>query len=287
LQGLFGPTITHVHIDAENLANLDLIFLLSSISRTCPGIEELRVDPVEPNGEDHVPALSQLICELSHLRALSTGRTLLPPEVIIHLSKLTNFISFNTVQIPPDIGLFTTNDGHFPSLRRFGFYSQSWSTAMAVMGSMSCPFEILSVGAAGESEPLSALGGFVASISAPHLVSSLTSLHLKGSLRMIDMHDRSVYETLLPLFSLRALHSMTLQIPVVCALLNDSWLECAAMAWPFLQTLSLGDVPSPLMTLAGLLPLVKHCPALNTLWLTLNARPVHPALFRARHQSPR
>jgi hypothetical protein len=100
----------------------------------------------------------------------------------------------------------------------------------------------------------------VTSISAHHAALSLTSLELDDSYEAATMHDRSVYEALLSLFSYRALQLATSRVSAVCARLNDSWLEGAAIAWPMLGLLSLGNLLSPLTILTGLLRLVKHCP---------------------------
>jgi hypothetical protein len=125
-----------------------------------------------------------------------------------------------------------------------------------------------------------AFGNLVASISAHRSASSLTSLELDDPYEAINMHEGSAYEIPLSLFSFGALQLVALRIPTVCAQPNDSWLEGAAITWPLLRVLSLANVPSPLTTLTGLLPLVKHCPALRTLCLSLDVKQALPTLLR-------
>ncbi|KAG5342357.1 hypothetical protein C0989_002830 [Termitomyces sp. Mn162] len=67
--------------------------------------------------------------------------------------------------------------------------------------------------------------------------------------------------------------------------LDNAFIADAAKAWPRLENLTL--LPSPLpeastrlkMTLSGLIPLIRHCPDLNFLQVSIVADPFEPSLL--------
>jgi hypothetical protein len=74
--------------------------------------------------------------------------------------------------------------------------------------------------------------------------------------------------------------------------LDDSWLLNAAIAWSSLRVLCLDELATVNVgtnfSLAGLIPLVKHCPKLQSLRLAVNARAIAPhALYGIYGQAMR
>ncbi|KAG5642739.1 hypothetical protein DXG03_002253 [Asterophora parasitica] len=65
-------------------------------------------------------------------------------------------------------------------------------------------------------------------------------------------------------FKLPAIESLELTVPILSSL-DDSWLEEASSAWPRLSTLELRGEGPPMMTLQGLVPLLKNCAHLEHL----------------------
>lgn len=100
-----------------------------------------------------------------------------------------------------------------------------------------------------------------------------------------------IYATLHPLFRLTEIRQLTLCLTMP-DLVGDSWLEEAVQSWPHLDLLRVTfpynrkmeryhgkrNEP-PTMTLAGLIPLLKHCPRLSYLDIPLFVKPFDLSLL--------
>jgi hypothetical protein len=264
-----------------------LNYLTSSIIRNCPNIQELVLTPNLLVIETHCPpAFYRLISGCMQLRNVSiSGASALPVAIVKHLRGLPNLMSLMGMGIKTlsDIDLFTTEDGGFSNLHTFGFISQSWTISASMIESMDCPFKFLRVICRLSREPPTALSMFTNVLNRHRSASSLTVLVLCG---IVHADQQTASEVLRPLFSLRALRDIALIFSFI-HVLGDDWLEEAALSWPSLRYLSLAlrertsvevlRLKIPQMTLAGLLPLIKYCPHLHHICLSLDATQIRPS----------
>ncbi|KAG6916887.1 hypothetical protein DXG01_004796 [Tephrocybe rancida] len=112
--------------------------------------------------------------------------------------------------------------------------------------------------------------------------STLTSLHVITDYIPVDGMTKgdvnSVGDSLRPLFSLHNLRDIILRFSLVTEL-DDEWFKDAAPSWPHLESLNFyGTAGKPRSTLAGMLPLLQHCPQLHTYNLGVLAIPFDTTL---------
>jgi hypothetical protein len=113
------------------------------------------------------------------------------------------------------------------------FGSWGWTVSASMIESMDCPSRILRIPCCFSHQ---ALLIFTNVLSRHRSVSSLTALQLcSGNL----FTDRSTASGILrPLFTLRALQSVTLIFSFICVF-GDDWLDEATLSWPSLRFLVL------------------------------------------------
>ncbi|KAG6916886.1 hypothetical protein DXG01_004795 [Tephrocybe rancida] len=110
--------------------------------------------------------------------------------------------------------------------------------------------------------------------------STLTSLHVNTGYtdNMTKDDANSVGDSLRPLFSLPNLRDIFLRFSLLSEL-DDEWFKDAAPSWPHLESLDFyGTAGKPRSTLAGMLPLLQHCPQLRTYNLGVLAIPFDTTL---------
>jgi hypothetical protein len=252
--------------------------------------------------------VARLICGSHHLRSLhlhDTGSgdrslTILPVEAIAHLGRLRNLTTLKAIEISPQSHQFlTTANKRFPNLKDFHFYSsEDWLSCAKIISSMRCCFVDLSIWPLipDQFHPTSTLREFAQSMLGHPCLSSLTHLTLGDRWVMQDdLDETSDSNIFLPLFACVALKQLKLIFPNL-NIFDDAWLANAATAWPSLELLDIKGIhANPKMTLAGLVPLIKMCPQLQSLELPLKAELVaitlldgafNPNLIRACFETP-
>jgi hypothetical protein len=278
-QAIFGPSITSV-----SFAGLDppahLSVLCSSLSRLSPCIQEVRYyySTAPP------PAFFRLILGLQNLRVVHVmhkSYVEFPVTVWKHLVGLPSLREVEGALLAPaHIPVMKINHSPFMGLRRFDF-GADWKTCGSMIESMHCRLEVLAIAIWDEPWPMSTLEEFTRSLSQLPCRNSLKTFCLFTPSPTIGDSTASLSQALQPLFLCADLQDVQfVSLPI--HFLDDAWLLNAALSWKSLRRLCLGaDCEQTVKTgtnfsLAGLVPLVKHCPKLHTLCLSFHARAVHP-----------
>ena len=292
LQRLLGPLMLVVHIfdDVPVTSGSLLGSLLWSISQASPHIREISIrSPFIPV---NVLALGGLLLSLSELKSIKVMDMPVPPRAVVdHLGTIDSLECWDVLVFPadPDLHSFTTRGDRFPNLRSFGFRAVDMVVAAKIVESMNCPFERLEVTCRprhqNATESVRALRRMIDVLSRHHSLLSLSRLALDVSSEILGDGESSAYVVLCPLFRLGAIKHVKLKLSIFHHI-GDAWLEEASQAWPCLETLQV-TLPSwhkdweqrhgPTMTLAGLIPLLKRCPRLGHLEVSLIAKPVDPS----------
>ncbi|KAF8059821.1 hypothetical protein FPV67DRAFT_339324 [Lyophyllum atratum] len=267
--------------------------LLLSIRHSCPNIRffSIGMSDYRNTTPEFTSALENLICSLHDLQDLivnlDAGSFTTTPGIIDHLGGLSGLrrcilplIPYKGI-LPAHQELWTTKGGRFPELQTFDFEVPSLEVAANVIASLQCPVEWMSIDFPahlyGESpaEAVPFLAKFTGSFLHHRCVSSLTMLHLMGLPNVEEGEPDAICNAFASLFSLRALQSLTIYLGCASAF-DDDWYAAAAMAWPHLEDLEVNheaDDKLPRVTLAGLIPLVRYCPRLKDLSLSILAMP--------------
>ncbi|KAF8060147.1 hypothetical protein FPV67DRAFT_333419 [Lyophyllum atratum] len=266
---------------------------LSSISSTCRNIEDLEVRRVAGSrsalyapmlSTPHSIMLIQFICGLNDLQSLTIpGEWTVTPDLIHHLGSLTGLYRCEDIFIDCSVAphqirqLFKSDRGRFRKLRYLNLRTSTAQQAADIMQSLQLPLEHLSVDSRSlVSQPFSSVQSLMESFVNHNCISSLTSLNLcVSSANMHGTSPDSPCNNFKPLFLLKALRTLYLEWENISPF-DDKWLAEAAMAWPHLSRLILGSLDHnspPVATLAGVVPLIRHCPQLSYLSLTLHAKP--------------
>jgi hypothetical protein len=293
-----GPKMRNIIIDCDDWINatstyfpvspLHIANLFASLSQLKPTLHVLKYseDVSSPALES---ALSNLIQDSHDLRLLDLYDRDLPHAATTHLSHLPAlkrlFIGEITID---DMPLYTTADGRFPKLAEWAFSVPSLSSCMALLEAMpQCQFTRLLMRCNINVETMSQVLELSKAISCHRSQSSLTTLHLtwisstRNDCPNPDGTYLSLQDALHPLFSLASLEDLHISSKRARDL-DDSWITQAALAWPRLGSLSLFNFPLPIqprITLAGLVPLIKHCPNLCHIDMQIDAKPVPFALL--------
>jgi hypothetical protein len=277
----FGPCVRELQFPTILEEAESSIELLSSlIPHLSPNISDLSIVSIMRLPKP-CTAVFQLIQGLRHsLRSLTIDVKIrgLHERVTAQLGGLSALRRLKMSLIPnSQLHFYATALGQFPALSEFSFEVETWTSATTVMGSMLVRFTYLSVTIDREGT-LSDLQTFIESISRHPSVSSLTRLRLTDFDTSLDNADNETcFENIFrPLFAFTSLKHITIQVEVT-AKLRDIWYNEAAAAWPRLEYISIsspnqGTIKAE-MTLAGLIPLAKHCPKLKYIRLRLDAQP--------------
>ncbi|KAF8079317.1 hypothetical protein FPV67DRAFT_1776330 [Lyophyllum atratum] len=265
----------------------DFSSFLSSISSTCTAIHLLEVkllNQMEPIlfMPSHSIMLIPFICDLNNLQTLMIPREwTATPNLIHHLGNLTGFHSCRNIFIDSSMTrlqireLFDTSDsGRFSELRYLHLRTSTPDQAADIVQSLQLPLVELCIEFGQlEFQPPTSVPRLIESFVNHNCISSLTSLALRLSLPFMPAPDSC--NNFKPLFLLKALRIFYLEWETNLPF-DDDWLADAAMAWPYLNRLILYAMENkpPVATLAGLVPLIRHCPQLSYLSLsTLDAKP--------------
>ena len=293
LQCLLGPSILVVDIYVA-AADGHICGLLWSMSRTSPYLHEISIISHEEGiNPENALALSGLLLSLREVETIEVMDMPLPARAVVdHLGTLSSLTFWEYLVFPPspDIRSFTTRGGRFSNLSQFGFSTVDLVTAADIVESMACPFKILNIRICRSrpwvmTETARSLRRMTEVLSRHQSWASLSELHLRVMPDMVDGGD-SIHAALRPLFRLNGIRRLTLYLSIFNKV-GDSWLDEASQSWPHLETLrvalpyrhmaqrhQLEGNRRPTMTLAGLLPLLKGCPNLRSLDISLIAKPI-------------
>jgi hypothetical protein len=297
-----GPKMNNVIIDCEDwtdtegdyfpVASLHVANLLASLSQLKAKLQILHIF-METWSPELTKAFFDLVNDSHDLRILVIDEKMIPHATIDHLAHLPALEKLSDVEIAPDhLPLFSTSDGRFPKLAEWSFDAPGLSSCTALLKSMQqCQFTVLRMSCYTEVEHVSRVLELTTAITNHRSHSSLTTLDLfwNDSIRDDPLHpdgtSLSISEALHPLFFLPLEH-VHISSEIVHDL-DDSWIAQAALAWPLLNFLSLlnetrttSTLPNQFrITLAGLIPLIKHCPRLHCLSMRIDAQPVSTNLM--------
>ncbi|KAF8063944.1 hypothetical protein FPV67DRAFT_1654105 [Lyophyllum atratum] len=234
----------------------------------------LRVSPTRRRSYGEIPGPAQSP-GLNNLQSLLIpGDWNVTPDLIDHLGNLTGLQRCEKILIDSTMAslqlrqLFTTDGGRFSKLRHLSLQTSSPEQAADVIQSLQLPLEHLSIDSwrfGSEAESFSSVSRLMESFRESQVLYVSDSLH--------ETSPDSLYN-FTSLFLLKALRELYLHWETNSPFDND-WLADAAMAWPHLSSLILDSLyhETPVVTLAGLVPLIRHCPQLSHLSLTLDAKP--------------
>ncbi|KDQ62062.1 hypothetical protein JAAARDRAFT_189437 [Jaapia argillacea MUCL 33604] len=265
------------------------ITFLQSLRDSSPSIETLTL-PRKSSINVRKQLISQ-IYQFPHLRHLDIGFEIISPEEIVHLATLPNLEglqlslsnNFTTHHLQSQTLLFPdafTEHKPFAVLRSLRIGGTDLATCTALLSWIS-PCALTEVSFISHPPPSPALlHQNLAILSTACSPSSLLSLQIHASVtndipRDEDIHSRTINSaSLLPLLAFCSLERVQLTTGCLIAL-DDPILEKLAAAWPRLSHLDFGTSPETVhvtsVTLAGLIPLAKHCPCLNHLSIILHA----------------
>ncbi|KAG6837009.1 hypothetical protein H0H93_016469 [Arthromyces matolae] len=290
LQILLGPSVRVINITSVySLDESTLPEFLSDIFRVCPQVEDVRLEDCED-----LQHMKQMIMDLHGLRNIHVEMMTLTSDLIRHLGALPALERLGIVVIPPDILQSKKAPSLFPNqfqaLRDLSFIVSDWFQAGIFLEFLQVPLTKLCVRMSAvdsQSTPITAIVPTLC-LTATTLVS--LSLRQNAS-RHVDGTPADVLFAFRTLFSLRALHSITLRLPCVVHL-DDSWIKDASLSWPALQSISISfgeeyqflvHQQKPAITLQGLIPLVANCPRLSKISIPLQGIPFHPAMPMKSH----
>lgn len=286
-----SPSLTHVvfAINAMRGCHADIPQFLRALARTSPNIEVLKLEsPNEELPNQDPLGIDRLLSELKNLRILHIGYTAWTPspEIIRHLATINtlSFLARCRFAEFSQIESLTTQENQFPDLRRFHFETQAAPISIAILNNMARPFEelLISVLKSEILESYASILGITNALARHRCLSSLTKLDL--SVRCQISGNERLCTLIRPLFSLRSLKNVSLAFRPLNEL-DDAWFVDASTSWPHLECLSLNDLvyprnpdEHPNVTLAGILPLVRSCPHLRYLRLSLKLQPFPSSL---------
>lgn len=270
--------------DTVHLINpQDLDYLFSSLPRLSPFIRRLSF-PLGAMGRVVNPPIS--VDMLRKLRDLVTLRTdvEIPTTVLNQLANLPSLKSFHTPTISRlNMRNFTTSRNQFLNLKYFSFFTDTPNSSIITMlDSMQCQFLELSCLFKEGCRSLAEIRSLVASLHRHPSKTSLKRLRLgfrnpPGLLATPLL----AFENFRPLCLFSALTGLEIE-PVA---LDDYWLKEIARTWPNLERLTVPACAAerPKVTLEGIISLIKFCPRLSELRITIKACPVPPTILDGIH----
>ncbi|KNZ80180.1 hypothetical protein J132_06773 [Termitomyces sp. J132] len=227
-------------------------------------------------------AFETLTCSLTSLQGL-TIHFPFSANAIRNAGRLTKLRSWMLIlasEIPVDVipSLFTSTDDCFPDLRNLSLHTADLDYAASIIQSLQRPLQTLLVVAKDRpSNDPSFIMTFTRVFVGHCFISSLTVLRL--FVPTVKFQDQDIYSAFEPFFSLKNMAEFTIDNPCVVEL-DDIWFLAAANAWRHLKKLGLlSDGLPPKATLSGLIPLVQRCPDLESLRLTIVAKPFRMELL--------
>jgi len=305
MSALLAHSITEIRITWLVFLD-DLPELYLRMANCCPNIQSLTIESLTSGKitPKFSSALQKLILALARLENL----TLVIPSdkttsnITHHLGSFTALRQWKT-RVPSNLttlrlhDLFTTKDGRFTSLCHVTFKARTAELAADAITPLQCALEHLSVNIEGSYAPsvpsFSSLTTVIDAITNHRCATTLTYLSLFGlPAKSAEVSPHSICNVFSSLFSLKALQTIEMKECWCTPALDDDWFAGAALAWPHLQVLNIHDhntdtLPPPVVTLAGLVPLIRNCLQLSDLHLSFCAKPfdcelLHPGICNTK-----
>jgi hypothetical protein len=251
-----GPKLTNIHIGLASPTN-ELAFV-QSINRLGLSLRNLRID-----GRYLSQAGLDLILGQADLESLRIG--VLTPVILAHVATWSNLrrltvSSLSAGVIGPVAGSGLT---HITDLS----FSAENVTTLNQFLSLCRPYQLrqLSLGIPRNELPPS---------SQWQQCFQTLSRYCSSTLEDLDISDHPInHSAMLPLLDFRNLTHLSMTC--VFSDLDNARLSQMAQAWPYLQELNLqspeSDIGQSRITLGGILPVLKYCPKLRELALTVDA----------------
>jgi hypothetical protein len=268
-----GPGILIIHLSLKNSGVIGPS-LLPTLNSRLPALRRLKLDYEEPT-KAIAESLSVAMCGWTQLRVLETGE--LSKDALINLgglpclSRLLCTLARDTILAP----ITLSNSSWFPVLSRLSIRPKDLTSCSFLVETLSSvPIGTIIVTYAGVHDPL----GSRRLLDAMNKCnpSTLASIELKHTFVSPSAHTPNILaiENIRPLFVFSALYSVDLifwdEVDI-----DDAGMEELAKAWPQLSSFSMKIYHTidrkPRVTLAGLIPLVKHCRDLLEIVITVNA----------------
>ncbi|KAH7929960.1 hypothetical protein BV22DRAFT_93819 [Leucogyrophana mollusca] len=305
---LLVPNLQHLHwhdyrvpiafvrlLTGPKLASLTLrtntghaLYIIPALSVSCPLLRHIDLGCLFYSAA-YARVLDDALPKWTQLESLACGE--ITPDAYCHLAQLPSLksLSFRTPS-----GLTATGSPQgssayaFATLESLEIYSNTFSPSALFFPSTSSPLRRFSIKlVADNSQPnpiaISQIFNSLASRCTPD-----THLRILLDLSRIDLPTSRVESALTldnfsPLLSCRNLRAFSIKSGYLFVL-DDHDLGQMARAWPHLEILELGTSHGweglSQITLQGLTPLLRHCPLLRTLGLSLNATTVGPRRAR-------
>ncbi|KII91573.1 hypothetical protein PLICRDRAFT_28183 [Plicaturopsis crispa FD-325 SS-3] len=262
--------------------------LLMGLKRSSPFLQTLNLSGWSPSAfkADVAIAFSDLVCHLDGLKTLSCGSSLLSDDAVLHLANSPELLVLHTSNKASQLYHAITEPIRFlPSLEPFSVLQQISLPAhnlrdvsILLQHIHSRSLESLSV-AHLEHPDESEIRNCFELLDTDIMQSSLRSIRIyrehalqngNEAIALMEQESHTItFRTLKPLLSLKALTCLDLRVYGAFEL-DDAAMHSMATSWPHLQQLHLGMGSwgrTSGITLDGLVPLVVHCPDLESLSL--------------------
>ncbi|KAG5650947.1 hypothetical protein H0H81_010439 [Sphagnurus paluster] len=261
LPALLGPKITDISLTACKRTSNSLPAFLSSIGRLCPRIRKFHLS----TSVKLLAPLEILLEGLCHLRTL-TLKCHMDPKILRRIGNLTELRYL-------DLRAARPSDA----------FNMSLETVTGLLTELQVPLEYLIVKITLPIiVPTSSLTATMQTLVHHPSVSSLTHLQLfdGGNLEQQHYDDPDAIRAAMRLiFALKALRVLSMRYHF-SSYLDDEWIAGASQAWPLLEILRLcKDTSAPTATLAGLIPLIRRCPRLKEIYISIHVTPFDTALL--------
>ncbi|RDB14570.1 hypothetical protein Hypma_016477 [Hypsizygus marmoreus] len=287
---LLSPTLSYLELWTKTRTFSSLLLsLVPSILGLCPLLEGISLRGLGTTTAVNI--VSNAICQWMPLRHLGIGA--LTPNAFIHIARMPRLQTLHLF----DLFLFEkqilpSSDEYFPALLELVLLEADplWATDLITS---TTPFLLRKFGlrVGGYHAPSEWKQLLTALVS---LQSTLTSLVIKeipvGMPSHIFREEHMLnYDVLKPLLDLPNLTVLKVG-PIQGVYINNEELKELSVALPCLRELELGLTRSLVetrITLAGLIPLIIHCPDLETLGICVNAAVIDYSLEASPGIMPR
>ncbi|KAG6846780.1 hypothetical protein H0H93_011932, partial [Arthromyces matolae] len=282
---LLSPTVSHIklHVDLQYEKDITPLIplILFSLPFFCPRLqflsgcifcsEKSQFGPFQSSFQAIVPFLDSL-------NALSFSRPTFDAKTICEVSRLPKLRKWE-VELDDNVWskeALKTTQGLFPALASLKLTAPTFERAAELINFVQVPLEDLELHINPRNSRLHSFTKLSQIFSNHSCTLTLTSLILDIS--MLKHRNQDVCAVFQPFFALRRL--ITFSVTSLCVTqLDDVWLADAAIAWPHLQNLILWAYRitsdnQPKATCQGLISLVRRCPNLSEISITITANPV-------------
>lgn len=267
--------------------------ILTALKSKSPSLEELEISAGPQTSPTLSFALSDLLCELKHLKSFSSPCIPLTNAAFEHLASLPALRLLG-------LGIYDGNlfasmpivhsTQAFPALREMTIWARHLTKMIDVIAFMrSAALEVMIFHT--ETPPSASLiHHFLSNLLENCSTSSLTRIYGFQDDFTTERNEGDNYDyaanihTFGPLLSFSNLEYVWINACVSFELVNDALIRDMALAWPHLRELDLGStscwgLPSR-VTLAGLIPFCDNCPNLQLLGLTFDVSvpTIYPAV---------